>query len=98
MSKDKRYSDLDHTSLAVALHYDHKSAPIVTAKGKGEVAKKIIEKAEEHDVPLQEDPILAQALSTIPLDEEIPEELYKAVAEVLGFVLRTRAKKSLSKL
>ncbi|MEM7619674.1 MAG: EscU/YscU/HrcU family type III secretion system export apparatus switch protein [Pseudomonadota bacterium] len=78
-------------SVAVALHYDNKNAPRVTAKGKGKVAERIIETAQESDVPLQEDPILAQALSTIPLDEEIPEELYKAVAEVLGFVLRARA-------
>ncbi len=79
--------------VAVALHYDYKSAPSVTAKGQGKVAEKIIETAEEHDVPIQEDPLLAQALSSIPLEEEIPEELYKAVAEVLGFVLRARAQK-----
>ena len=75
---------------AVALYYDHEHAPYVTAKGQGDVAEKIIEKAREHDVPIQEDPLLAQALSHIPLDEEIPEELYKAVAAVLRFIMKTR--------
>lgn len=80
----------NENSLAVALHYDHQNAPRVTAKGKGKVAERIIETAQASHVPLQEDPILAQALSTVPLEEEIPEELYKAVAEVLGFILRAR--------
>lgn len=74
--------------VAVALQYDKGQAPRVTAKGQGEVAEKIIATAREHEVPIEEDPVLAQALSRIPLDEEIPEALYRAVAEVIGFVLR----------
>ena len=77
---DKPRDDIRKT--AVALYYDHEHAPYVTAKGQGELAQRIIESAEEHDVPIQEDPLLAQALSHIPLEEEIPEELYKAVAAV----------------
>lgn len=71
--------------LAIALHYDKKSAPRVTAKGKGVVAEQILKIAKEHDVPLQADPALAGLLSTIPLGNEIPPALYKAVAEVIAF-------------
>ncbi|ACI92842.1 flagellar biosynthetic protein FlhB [Afipia carboxidovorans OM5] len=75
-------------TLAVALHYDRKGAPRVVAKGKGEIARKIIEVAAEHDVAIEENEILAGALSNVEIGDEIPAELYKAVAEVLIFVLR----------
>ncbi|WP_022723916.1 EscU/YscU/HrcU family type III secretion system export apparatus switch protein [Rhodopseudomonas sp. B29] len=74
--------------LAVALHYDHSGAPRVVAKGKGTVGAKIIELAREHGVPIEENEVLAGALSHVELGDEIPEELYTAVAEVLVFVLR----------
>ena len=74
-------------TLAVALHYDHENAPRVVAKGKGELAARIIEMAEEHGVPIEDNPILAETLATIELEEEIPEELYEAVAEIISFVL-----------
>jgi flagellar biosynthesis protein len=75
--------------IAVALQYDEPNAPRVVATGRGWVGDKIIETAREHGVPIEENPALAQALSTIELDEEIPEALYRAVAEILGFILRT---------
>ncbi|MCZ8376908.1 MAG: EscU/YscU/HrcU family type III secretion system export apparatus switch protein [Beijerinckiaceae bacterium] len=76
--------------IAVALKYDFgDGAPVVTAKGRGEVAEKILETAREHDVAIEQNPILAEALSRIELDTEIPVPLYKAVAEVIGFLLRT---------
>jgi flagellar biosynthesis protein len=74
-------------SLAVALHYD-KGAPRVVAKGKGAVGAKIIEVAKANNIPIQQNEALAGALSNVELGDEIPEELYKAVAEVLIFVLR----------
>jgi flagellar biosynthesis protein len=74
--------------VAVALQYDRGQAPRVTAKGQGIVADRIVAAAREHDIPIEEDPVLARALAQIPLDDEIPEELYRAVAEVIGFVLR----------
>ena len=74
--------------LAVALHYDRTGAPRVIAKGKGSIGAKIIEVAKAHDIPIQENEVLAGALSNIELGDEIPTELYKAVAEVLVFVLR----------
>jgi flagellar biosynthesis protein len=74
--------------LAVALHYDRTGAPRVVAKGKGTIGQKIIELARAHDIPIEENEVLAGALSNVELGDEIPTELYKAVAEVLVFVLR----------
>jgi flagellar biosynthesis protein len=74
--------------LAVALHYDRKGAPRVVAKGKGTIGAKIVEVARAHDIPIEENEVLAGALSNVELDDEIPAELYKAVAEVLIFVMR----------
>lgn len=71
--------------MAVALRYDGKRAPTVTAKGRGEIAERILESALEHDVPLHEDPQLAALLARVELGDEIPEVLYRAVAEVIAF-------------
>jgi flagellar biosynthesis protein len=76
------------SQLAVALHYDHGGAPTVVAKGKGAIGARIIELARAHDIPIEENEVLAGALSNVELGDEIPVELYKAVAEVLVFVLR----------
>ena len=74
--------------LAVALHYDRTGAPRVVAKGQGSIGAKIIEVARAHDIPIEENEVLAGALSNVEIGDEIPAELYKAVAEVLMFVLR----------
>jgi flagellar biosynthesis protein len=74
--------------LAVALHYDKTGAPRVVAKGRGSIGEKIIEIAKAHDIPIEENEVLAGALANVELGDEIPTELYKAVAEVLVFVLR----------
>jgi flagellar biosynthesis protein len=74
--------------LAVALHYDKTGAPRVVAKGRGSIGEKIIEIAKAHDIPIEENEVLAGALSNVELGDEIPVELYKAVAEVLVFILR----------
>jgi flagellar biosynthesis protein len=76
------------SQLAVALHYDKAGAPRVVAKGRGSIGEKIIELAKAHDIPIEENEVLAGALSNVELGDEIPAELYKAVAEVLVFVLR----------
>lgn len=83
-----------HVDLAVALEYEQgtRDAPRVTAKGRGEVARRIVELAEEHDVVVDANGPLAEALAGVKLDEAIPLELYEAVAEVIGFVLRTASK------
>ena len=61
---------------------------VVVAKGKGTIGAKIVEVAKANDIPIEENEILAGALSKVELGDEIPAELYKAVAEVLVFVLR----------
>ena len=79
----------DQSKLAIALHYEKGSgAPRVVAKGKGSIGAKIIEIARAHDIPIEENEVLAGALSNVELGDEIPEDLYKAVAEVLVFVLK----------
>jgi flagellar biosynthesis protein len=74
--------------LAVALHYDRTGAPRVVAKGSGAIGARIVEIAKAYDIPIEENEVLAGALSNVELGDEIPAELYKAVAEVLIFVLR----------
>lgn len=79
------------THYAVALKYveGETPAPICLAKGVDAVAQRIREAAQEHDVPIVEDPPLARALfATAEIDEPIPREHYEAVAKVIGFVLR----------
>jgi flagellar biosynthesis protein len=75
-------------SLAVALKYEQPNAPRVTAVGRGEVARRIIDLAQASGVPISENPSLAAALSRIEIEQEIPESLYRAVAEVLSYILR----------
>ena len=70
---------------AVALHYDGKRAPTVLATGVGEVARQIVAIAAEHNIPLQEDHELIALLSKLDLGDEIPENLYRAVAQVIAF-------------
>jgi len=76
---------------AVALRYspDQDQSPTVVAKGKGSIADRIIQKAQESGVPIQEDASLVEVLSKLELDQEIPPELYQVVAEVLSLVYRT---------
>jgi flagellar biosynthesis protein len=85
---------MDKSPKAVALKYDQKKddAPRVIAKGRGEIAEKIIAVAKEHNVPLYEDKNLIQILEALDLETEIPAELYRAVAEVLAFIYRLNGK------
>ncbi len=85
---------MDKSPKAVALKYDDKKnkAPRVIAKGRGEIAEKIIEVAKAHNVPLYEDKNLVQLLEALELETEIPPELYRAVAEVLAFIYRLNGK------
>ena len=71
--------------IAVALEYDGETAPKVTAKGMDDVADKIIDIATEHGIPLQKDDGLVDVLSQMNLGDEIPENLYRAIAEVIAF-------------
>ncbi|MDR2780805.1 MAG: flagellar biosynthesis protein FlhB [Synergistaceae bacterium] len=79
--------------IAVAVQYDQKSmsAPVVVAKGEDFVAQKIRDIASEHGIPIVENKPLARALmAQVEVGETIPEELYRAVAEVLAFVYRLK--------
>lgn len=83
------------THFAVALKYDMEkmAAPTVVAKGQDLIALKIREIATENDVPIVENPPLARALfKAVDLEEEIPQEHYKAVAEVIGYVMKLKKK------
>jgi flagellar biosynthesis protein FlhB len=82
------------THFAVALRYDkdRQSAPRVVAKGAGHVAKRIVEAARRHAVPVIERKAVARALfKAVKVGQDIPMALYQAVAEVLAFVYRLRA-------
>ncbi|MDR3265198.1 MAG: flagellar biosynthesis protein FlhB [Synergistaceae bacterium] len=85
------------TTLAVALAYNRKmmAAPQIVAKGKGVIAQKIREIAEAHGVPIVENKPLAWALyEGVEIGEEVPEDLYRGVAEILAMVYRLKKKPS----
>lgn len=72
---------------AAALKYENiLSSPTVTAVGFGEIADKIIEEAENNDVPIIKNPALAEDLTKLSLGQNIPVELYEAVAEIIAFI------------
>ena len=75
---------------AVALGYNKQrdNAPRILASGKVEIAKSIIEAAKEHNIPTKEDKDLVEILSKVDINQEIPPNLYKAVAEVFSFLYR----------
>lgn len=80
----------DESRRAVALRYapTRERAPRVIAKGRGFLADKITDLAREHNIPIRQDKNLLQILSRLDLNEEIPPEIYKAVAEILAFIYR----------
>lgn len=73
---------------AAALKYDQKAnqAPLIVAKGKGDVAKNIIKIAQENNLPIKKDEDLIELLSKLDIDKEIPPSMYKAVAEIFSFI------------
>ncbi|MGP1412049.1 MAG: EscU/YscU/HrcU family type III secretion system export apparatus switch protein [Peptoanaerobacter stomatis] len=75
---------------AVALKYDEGEdiAPKVIAKGERKVAENILEKAKEHNIQVYKDKKLASQLSNLEIDDNIPQELYEAVAQVLLFITK----------
>ena len=79
---------------AAALRYDESkdNAPRVIAKGKGQSAKNIIKIAKLHNLPIKKDEDLIELLSKVELDKEVPEALYKAVAEVFSFIYKVTNK------
>jgi flagellar biosynthesis protein len=80
------------TTLAVALKYEKPNAPQVTAVGRSALARQIVEVAEANKLPVRQNEGIAKSLSQVELDDQIPENLYRAVAEVLSFILRISGK------
>ncbi|MFZ5998822.1 MAG: EscU/YscU/HrcU family type III secretion system export apparatus switch protein [Nitrospirota bacterium] len=84
----------DKRKKAAALRYTPQkdAAPKVVAKGSGAIAEKILQIAKEHNIPLKDDPQLVEVLSALDLYQEIPPELYRAVAEILAFIYKATKK------
>lgn len=78
------------TYSAVALEYGKSDAPTVISKGEGDLAAEIVERALDLDIPIIEDAMLQRLLMEIPLEEEIPESLYRSVAVVLSWAFWLR--------
>jgi len=82
---------MNNDELAVALYYDGDSAPKITATGSEDIARQIIALAIEHEVPIYENPELVALLATLELGDEIPEILYRTIAELICFAYEVRA-------
>jgi flagellar biosynthesis protein len=80
------------SKIAVSLEYDGDTAPKVTAKGRGYIAQEIIDCAKQHNIPIQKDQQLVSLLAEVELNEEIPEKLYEAVAQILVFAYEISGK------
>lgn len=78
---------------AAALKYEagQDAAPRVMAAAEGKIAQKMLEIAQEHNIPIYRDPVLADALVRLDVGQEIPPELYKAAAEILAFIYSLEA-------
>ena len=78
--------------FAIALEYDGAQAPVVTAKGKQDVAEEILRIAEQENIPVYEDRELSALLDQLDLGDHIPQSLYVIIAEVLSFAYRLSGK------
>jgi flagellar biosynthesis protein len=88
-----KYGDDRKKAVALSYHPDSADdAPVVTAKGMGKTAERIIETANKCHIPIQEDSILVNLLGKIDINERIPQELYQAVAEVFAFIYKLNKK------
>ena len=80
-----KHDNQNRQAVALRYKYQEQAAPKVTAKGQGVIAEQIIALAEEHDVHIHESPELVELLVRLHVGDEIPEALYKAIAEVIAF-------------
>ena len=78
--------------FAIALEYDGKDAPVITAKGHRELADEILDLAKKANIPVHEDEELSLLLAQLDLGDHIPEALYVVIAEVLSFAYRLSGK------
>ena len=77
---------------AVAIEYDGKTTPKISASGINEVAEEIVRIAEENNIHLHDDPVLARMLATLDLGTEIPRDLYLIIAEIIAFAYHLEGK------
>ena len=84
----------DKINSVVALKYNHESssAPTVVASGKGDIAKQILALALEHEILIHQSPELLEVLIRLEIGDEIPEALYRAIAEVIAFAYNLKKK------
>ncbi|MDR6178957.1 flagellar biosynthesis protein [Pseudomonas sp. SORGH_AS 211] len=80
------------TRQAIALSYDGSSAPVLSAKGDAELAELILATAREHEVPIYENADLVRILARLELGAEIPEALYRTLAEIIAFAWHLKGK------
>lgn len=78
---------------AIALVYDGEQAPTLTAKGEGELAEQIIQLAIDYEVPIYENADLARMLTQLELGDQIPEALYRTIAEIIAFAWYLKGKR-----
>ena len=83
-----RIKEKNKKAVALGYNRDKDNAPKVLASGSGEVAKNIINLAKSHDIPIKEDADLVEILSKVDLNQEVPPNLYKAVAEIFSFLYK----------
>ena len=88
----KSVSNAGREKKAVALLYSDLKTPVLTAKGESQVAWEIIESAQKSGVLVAEDPVLAETLSHLELNQEIPEEVFQSVAVILSWVYWVKGK------
>lgn len=87
--KEKKQLNIKYDDIAVAIKYafgKQGEVPKVVASGRGLMAKKIVELAQENDVPLKENKALAESLTKVPVGVDIPDDLWGAMAEILAQV------------
>ncbi len=92
---DKRQKRIDQVRRAVALQYDPETrqAPSIAASGKGWLAERIINLARDNQIPVVEDKALVKVLGNLSLGEEVPRELYEAVAAIYAFIMEADYRK-----
>jgi len=85
-------NDQNKPPQAIALTYDGEHAPFISAMGDHTIAEEILRIAQEYEVPIYENPDLVRVLSKLELGDEIPEILYRTIAEIISFVYMLKNK------
>ena len=92
LENEENYKRL--TATALGYDPDHDNAPVVIASGHGKIAEEIIASARENNIPIHSDPILADSLGRVNINQAIPPELYIVVAEIFAYIYRIKSRQS----